>query len=76
MSPAREEIGKEKCPHCFREFSNLRHHVNQQHIQVFKNNLYKIHIDLFVTQMKNYKCGDCGYVCYLKSSGKTHYECS
>ena len=24
----------EKCPHCYREFTNLRHHVNQQHIQV------------------------------------------
>ena len=24
-----------KCPHCFREFTNLKHHINQQHSQVF-----------------------------------------
>ena len=23
-----------KCPHCFREFTNLKHHINQQHSQV------------------------------------------
>ena len=23
-----------KCPHCHREFTNLRHHINQQHMQV------------------------------------------
>ena len=23
-----------KCPHCFREFTNLKHHINQQHAQV------------------------------------------
>ena len=22
------------CPHCHREFTNLRHHINQQHMQV------------------------------------------
>ena len=25
---------KVKCPHCFREFTNLKHHINQQHAQV------------------------------------------
>ena len=23
------------CPHCHREFTNLRHHINQQHMQVW-----------------------------------------
>ena len=23
-----------KCPHCLREFTNLKHHINQQHAQV------------------------------------------
>ena len=23
-----------QCPHCLREFTNLRHHINQQHMQV------------------------------------------
>ena len=23
-----------KCPHCFREFTNLKHHINQQHAAV------------------------------------------
>ena len=23
-----------KCPHCLREFTNLSHHINQQHAQV------------------------------------------
>ena len=23
-----------KCPHCWREFTNLKHHINQQHAQV------------------------------------------
>ena len=23
-----------KCPHCFREFTNLKHHINQQHSDV------------------------------------------
>ena len=23
-----------KCPHCFREFTNLKHHINHQHTQV------------------------------------------
>ena len=23
-----------KCPHCYREFTNLKHHINQQHSQV------------------------------------------
>ena len=23
-----------KCPHCLREFTNLHHHINQQHAQV------------------------------------------
>ena len=26
-----------KCPHCFREFTNLKHHINQQHSQVCHN---------------------------------------
>ena len=43
MGPCREEGREagllarercEKCPHCYREFTNLRHHINQQHIQV------------------------------------------
>ena len=25
-----------KCPHCFREFTNLKHHINQQHSQVWE----------------------------------------
>ena len=25
-----------QCPHCLREFTNLRHHINQQHMQVKK----------------------------------------
>ena len=28
---------KVKCPHCFREFTNLKHHINQQHAQVCRN---------------------------------------
>ena len=24
----------QQCPHCHREFTNLRHHINQQHMQV------------------------------------------
>jgi len=44
-----------KCPHCFREFTNLKHHINQQH-----------------SQIKNYKCGDCGYSCYLKTDLERH----
>jgi len=44
-----------KCPHCFREFTNLKHHINQQH-----------------SQLKNYKCGDCGYSCYLKTDLERH----
>ena len=28
-----------KCPHCFREFTNLKHHINQQHSQVCQINL-------------------------------------
>jgi len=44
-----------KCPHCFREFTNLKHHINQQHVQI-----------------KNYKCGDCGYSCYLKTDLERH----
>ena len=24
-----------KCPHCLREFTNLKHHINQQHAQVY-----------------------------------------
>ena len=28
-----------KCPHCFREFTNLKHHINQQHSQVCHINL-------------------------------------
>jgi len=44
-----------KCPHCLREFTNLRHHINQAHMQV-----------------KNYKCGDCGYSCYLKTDLERH----
>ena len=24
------------CPHCHREFTNLRHHINQQHMQVIE----------------------------------------
>merc|ERR1712203_183651 len=50
-----KEEKKERCPHCFREFTNLRHHVNQQHIQ-----------------LKNFKCGDCGYTCYLKTDLERH----
>ena len=23
-----------KCPHCLRQFTNLKHHINQQHAQV------------------------------------------
>ena len=43
-----------KCPHCHREFTNLRHHINQQHMQVsylyilFQNQpifLHRYHID-------------------------------
>jgi len=44
-----------KCPHCFREFTNLKHHINQQH-----------------SEIKNYKCGDCGYSCYLKTDLERH----
>merc|ERR1712183_525965 len=50
-----KEEKKERCPHCLREFTNLRHHVNQQHIQ-----------------LKNFKCGDCGYTCYLKTDLERH----
>lgn len=44
-----------KCPHCLREFTNLKHHINQQH-----------------SQLKNFKCGDCGYRCYLKTDLERH----
>merc|ERR1712012_1357986 len=43
------------CPHCHREFTNLRHHINQQHMQV-----------------KNFKCTECGYSCYLKTDLERH----
>ena len=29
-----KKIKLAKCPHCFREFTNLKHHINQQHSQV------------------------------------------
>ena len=29
-----KKIKLSKCPHCFREFTNLKHHINQQHSQV------------------------------------------
>lgn len=45
----------QQCPHCHREFTNLRHHINQQHMQV-----------------KNFKCSDCGYSCYLKTDLERH----
>ena len=32
---------KVKCPHCFREFTNLKHHINQQHAQVCSNKATK-----------------------------------
>ena len=31
---AGKSIKLSKCPHCFREFTNLKHHINQQHAQV------------------------------------------
>ena len=34
-----------KCPHCFREFTNLKHHINQQHSQVHRS--YKCFLVLF-----------------------------
>ena len=38
MHKSKEDSGPKtpaaKCPHCHREFTNLRHHINQQHMQV------------------------------------------
>ena len=81
-----KEEKKERCPHCFREFTNLRHHVNQQHIQVktyrmlVKTPKYltttcspiSLNITSFYFQLKNFKCGDCGYTCYLKTDLERH----
>ena len=79
-----KEEKKERCPHCFREFTNLRHHVNQQHIQVnkfisnpynlifFTTTCFQSPITYFYFQLKNFKCGDCGYTCYLKTDLERH----
>ena len=32
VAPSRAPASQ--CPHCLREFTNLRHHINQQHMQV------------------------------------------
>ena len=36
-----------KCPHCFREFTNLKHHINQQHSQVHTWNIMIVGLDTF-----------------------------
>ena len=33
-SPKGSGSKAQPCPHCHREFTNLRHHINQQHMQV------------------------------------------
>jgi len=53
--PKESSSKAQKCPHCHREFTNLRHHINQQHMQV-----------------KNFKCTECGYSCYLKTDLERH----
>ena len=73
----------------FREFTNLKHHINQQHSQV-RSLLWNIAVsqtkttfDIFallhcpttqstMLQLKKYKCGDCGYSCYLKTDLERH----
>ena len=77
-----KEEKKDRCPHCFKEFTNLRHHVNQQHIQVnlsfrfgresLTNMPLLISPPIFYFQLKNFKCGDCGYTCYLKTDLERH----
>ena len=73
----------------FREFTNLKHHINQQHSQVrsLQWNIAvfqtKTLLDIFallhcptthstMLQLKKYKCGDCGYSCYLKTDLERH----
>ena len=72
-----------------REFTNLKHHINQQHSQV-RSLLWNFAVfktqtpfDIFgllhcpttqstMLQLKKYKCGDCGYSCYLKTDLERH----
>lgn len=72
-----------------REFTNLKHHINQQHSQVksslclklfsqkwFKFSIFTVTRNqprfIYVPQLKKYKCGDCGYSCYLKTDLERH----
>ena len=75
-----------------REFTNLKHHINQQHSQVrsllwniavFQPNETQTPLHIFallhcpttqstMLQLKKYKCGDCGYSCYLKTDLERH----
>ena len=62
-----------KCPHCYREFTNLKHHINQQHSGVsLRQYLLKYLSENPHFQLKNYKCAACGYSCYLKTDLERH----
>ena len=37
------------CPHCHREFTNLRHHINQQHMHVTQSREQNQLLDHLVT---------------------------
>ena len=40
-SPKGSGSKAQPCPHCHREFTNLRHHINQQHMQVMCQQLWQ-----------------------------------
>ena len=53
---AGKSIKLSKCPHCFREFTNLKHHINQQHAQVtFQDGPASFFLLLSIFYIKNKK---------------------
>ena len=72
-SPKGSGSKAQPCPHCHREFTNLRHHINQQHMQVMSRDyLLRFKNNVFLLQVKNFKCTECGYSCYLKTDLERH----
>ena len=72
-----KEEKKDRCPHCFKEFTNLRHHVNQQHIQVnlsFRFGRESLTNLLFsVEKLQVWRLWL--HLLFEDRPGETHYEC-